>query len=224
MWEAPCQFDTLKLKYKFQVAFRTICTIGADFLSRFEVVIDVKDRCCRLMGKRLPLVGAVDDCEARAIVAAEDFVILPRTEVVLPGSVPSLWGRAVEGVFEPEKGLSEWQDILVAHVMWRVEQGQTLVRIVNVTVEPVELRRGTVLGHFSTEVAVVEQVDQYDACPIKLAPYRVPIYLQGEMQQEIQQMLERDAIQPSYSSWAAPVVLVRKKDGGLRFCVDYRKT
>lgn len=39
---------------------------------------------------------------------------------------------------------------------------QTLVRILNVTVEPVELRRGTVLGHFLTGVAVVEQVNQYD--------------------------------------------------------------
>jgi hypothetical protein len=43
------------------------------------------------------------------------------------------------------------------------------------------------------------------------------------VQELLSDMLDKDIIQPSSSPWASPIVLVKKKDGSFRFCVDYRK-
>ena len=55
-------------------------------------------------------------------------------------------------------------------------------------------------------------------------PYRRqnPAVRREEMAQ-VQQMLSSNVICPSNSPWASPVVMVRKKDGSLRFCVDFRQ-
>ena len=58
--------------------------------------------------------------------------------------------------------------------------------------------------------------------PIKHRVRRVPVHLRDELKACIDSMLERGIIRPSKSEWAAPLVLVRKKDGTLRVCVDYR--
>lgn len=62
-----------------------------------------------------------------------------------------------------------------------------------------------------------------DAPPIHQHPYRVPVAWQDEVRREVQSMLDLDVIEPSDSPWASPIVTVRKKDGTLRLCVDYRK-
>ena len=55
-------------------------------------------------------------------------------------------------------------------------------------------------------------------------PYRRqnPAVRREEMAQ-MQQMLSSNVIRPSHSPWASPVVMVRKKDGSLHFCVDFRQ-
>ena len=62
-----------------------------------------------------------------------------------------------------------------------------------------------------------------DHPPIKQAPRRVPMHQQGTVRQHVDDMLQHGVIEPSTSAWAAPIVLVKKKDGTTRFCVDYRK-
>ena len=59
-------------------------------------------------------------------------------------------------------------------------------------------------------------------------PLRQPYWWQNpavrrEEMTQVQQMLSSNVIRPSNSPWASPVVMVRKKDGSLRFCVDFRQ-
>lgn len=59
--------------------------------------------------------------------------------------------------------------------------------------------------------------------PIRQTHCRVPARLIPALKEEVQMMLASDIIEPSTSEWCSPVVLVPKKDGTLRFCVDFSK-
>ncbi|KAL0439933.1 UNVERIFIED_CONTAM: Transposon Ty3-G Gag-Pol polyprotein [Sesamum latifolium] len=49
-----------------------------------------------------------------------------------------------------------------------------------------------------------------------------PVELQ-ELKKQIEELLEKGFIRPSTSPWGAPVLFVKKKDGSMRLCVDYRQ-
>ena len=65
-------------------------------------------------------------------------------------------------------------------------------------------------------------IDTGDAQPKKQALRRTPFAVRQEVARQLKEMQETGVIQPSTSPWASPIVLVRKKDGSLRFCIDYR--
>ena len=62
-----------------------------------------------------------------------------------------------------------------------------------------------------------------DAAPVKMRPRRLPLAKKAQAEEEIDRMLSGKFIKPSTSPWASPIVLVQKKDGSIRFCIDYRK-
>ena len=61
------------------------------------------------------------------------------------------------------------------------------------------------------------------AVPVRQHPRRLPLAQREKAFKAVEDMQKQGIIEPSVSPWASPVVLVKKKDGSTRFCVDYRK-
>jgi hypothetical protein len=72
--------------------------------------------------------------------------------------------------------------------------------------------------------ALVEhRIDTDTAKPINSIPYRAGVKERETIDKLTDEMIADGVIRPSSSPWASPVVLVSKKDGSIRFCVDYRR-
>ena len=59
--------------------------------------------------------------------------------------------------------------------------------------------------------------------PISKAPYQMALVELKELKQQLQELLDKKSIHPSYSPWGAPVLFVKKKNGSLRMCIDYHE-
>lgn len=59
--------------------------------------------------------------------------------------------------------------------------------------------------------------------PVNVRPYPIPFAIQEAVEQEVQDMLKQGIIEPSDSPYQAPIVVVKKKDGSMRLCIDFRQ-
>ena len=74
-----------------------------------------------------------------------------------------------------------------------------------------------------TAVGTKHFIDTNDNLPFKIAPYKVAPYKLPEVQEEIKEMLDKGVIVPSESPYSSPIVMVPKKDGTNRMCIDFCK-
>ena len=59
--------------------------------------------------------------------------------------------------------------------------------------------------------------------PISKAPYRMAPLELKELKVQMEELVNKGFVRPSTSPWGAPVLFVKKKDGSLRLCIDYRE-
>ncbi|KRY38793.1 Retrovirus-related Pol polyprotein from transposon 17.6 [Trichinella spiralis] len=76
------------------------------------------------------------------------------------------------------------------------------------------------LGH--TELAS-HRIDTRNAAPVKVPSRRLPPPQRHDVQRMVTDMFSRNIIEPANSPWSALIVMVRKKDGSLMLCVDFRR-
>ena len=73
-----------------------------------------------------------------------------------------------------------------------------------------------------TTDAVTHSIDTGDHRPVRQQVRRTPFALRAPVDKLIKEMMEQQVIEPSSSPWASPIVLVQKRDGGVRFCVEVK--
>ena len=66
-------------------------------------------------------------------------------------------------------------------------------------------------------------IDTQGHHPVYQHPRRLPLAHRETLEKQVQDMLAANVIRRSNSPWMSPVLLVPKKDGSMRFCVDFRK-
>ena len=59
--------------------------------------------------------------------------------------------------------------------------------------------------------------------PISKAPYRMALTKLKELKEQLPELLEKGFLRPSASPWGAPVLFMKKKDGTMRLCINYRE-
>ena len=82
---------------------------------------------------------------------------------------------------------------------------------------------GDSVNHLQQAIDVEHEINLTTNEPIAMKPYRTSPLDQKIINEQIEEMLENKIIQPSMSNYSFPVVLVEKKNGKKRFCIDYRK-
>jgi hypothetical protein len=70
---------------------------------------------------------------------------------------------------------------------------------------------------------IQHSIETGSANPIKQAPYRIPYKMKQVTNQKIEELLNANLIEVSNSPWSSPTILVPKRDGSWRFCIDFRR-
>ena len=167
-----------------------------------------------LLNKVNVFPGVVDSNVKHIYLSScEDDVILKKGSKI--GSVDSI--LEVDGE-EPDVSFDEWESKIKLDHLNNSQQQQVW--------DMLSLHK-TVFSSGDSDIGLASVTEHHiklsDKTPIYIRPRRLPQPLAEEIEKQCQELLAADIIEPSNSPWAAPIVPVRKKDGKIRMCIDYRQ-
>ena len=142
---------------------------------------------------------------------------MPRRQSTIKDEKPELDRTPLEG--EQLEKLYELIKLAEGTAEWMEEQQQRAKNVVKkysflFAMGTLDLGQTNLIKH---------RIELTNYMPIKDQYQRIPPHQYEEVGKHLKEMLDVGAIRRSNSLWASPVVLVRKKDGSLRFCIDLRK-
>ncbi|GFT11289.1 retrovirus-related Pol polyprotein from transposon 412 [Trichonephila clavipes] len=204
--------------------------LGLDFLKEHGFTLDFNKNELRSIHEEVTIFKIEHRSEPiRQVTANENITIPPRTEIIVPGYIGNdvSFNSGLIGSAE-----NKANGLLIASTLVDLSR-KTIPKMLNCPpnrkssaerlfqeFEDVFSRNSSDIGHTTV---TQYRIDTADHPPIKQHPRRLPFAKQEEVGTLLREMQENDIIEPSSSPWASPIVLVRKKDGSTRFCVDYRK-
>lgn len=165
------------------------------------LLIDMEEECILGSNFLQKHAGKIDFASGTLSIKGEKLLLQGKLqeEEIVPAHLQDLYSRCSESLTEEEKKkfrrlLGEFKDVFAED---SEQVGECKV--------------------------VQHRIDTGDHVPIKQAPRRLPFCRRAEVDQLIAKMQKQGVIEESKSPWSSPIVLVKKKDGSTRFCVDYRR-
>ncbi|ROT85912.1 hypothetical protein C7M84_003952 [Penaeus vannamei] len=216
------------------------CLLGLDYLARVEACVDLQRRRMTVRGHEVPLilgehalVAQVKPKQGRKqqnvnkqhtrdkAMCAVTRLTYPTTTSFHLATQDTLQSQGKEAklVVQREVIPSHLEDLVQRSIKHLTsEQARKVRRLLNQYADvfsqgDMDLGRTSMVKH---------HIYTRDTPPIKQPHRRVPPAKREEMQCAVQEMAKAGIIERSNSPWCSPVVLVTKKDGSKRFCVDYR--
>ncbi|XP_063841035.1 uncharacterized protein LOC135089423 [Scylla paramamosain] len=201
-------------------------------LPKQAVIYGMDIRITDANGREIPCLGYVKPLGFAVIQQQQDLVIPAGTRRIMRVFVESLQEVDVDSVvLEPlVPGEGYWVSEVVKEFRDRLG-----VQVDESQLDSAQLERLDGLIHEYGDVfaeneqdlgcatGVEHEIHLNSAVPIRL-PYRhIPPPCITEVKAHVKGLLEQGVIEESVSPYAAPIVMVRKKDGSLRLCVDYRR-